>query len=381
MGLTRPNKAVSLPKPSSDGKIYILIIVLCLFAGCADKTTNDGTLQEIFFDEEAELRNDAPSYEFIPLETGEENLLGDIAFTIVVNNKIIVVDRYSIQVYDMHGKFISRVGSRGQGPGEYLIPQDVWVDKAAQTILIHGANYKLSVYDLNTYQYLFSKSTPGSFTSFSLLSDGSYAWYCSAGFKNDDSIYQISITDSLQRVKYSYPRDYYFEVDFLFALERFQTLSDKTYFYKGQNPIVYEITSEGAKPAYKMNFGNHSFPPLDFADSHSSATALLQTSYIGIYQFFQNDSFILSRYLWNGNRCYGIYNKKTRQTHRYADFQEDGIFKYASIEGATEDGHFVLSLQPDRLLEQKTIRIAELRELMETVSEDDNPIICLVKFN
>ena len=58
----------------------------------------------------------------VKLETTENNLVGSVSQILFARNKIVVVDSYvskTITVYDKSGKFLNRIGTLGQGPGEY----------------------------------------------------------------------------------------------------------------------------------------------------------------------------------------------------------------------------------------------------------------------
>jgi hypothetical protein len=161
------------------------------------------------------------------------------------------VCRIYIQVYTLQGKFISHIGKTGNGPGEYVTPMIFWINKTSQTILVNDGTNKLIVYDfvydLNTYQYLYSQKTP-TFNTFALMSNSNYVWWTPLGYKNGDRTYDVMITDSLfQNKRYGYPRDYDVRIELQFTREVFYRLYDKTYFYKAHNPNVYEITSEGEK--------------------------------------------------------------------------------------------------------------------------------------
>jgi hypothetical protein len=89
---------------------------------------------------------------------------------------------------------------------------------------------------------------------------------------------------------------------------------------------------------------------------------------------------MLVRYIVGRDWHIGIYNKNENKTYRYADFHSDGSpLKEASFIGTTDDGRFILSLQAESL-KRRYIPQDDLRELAKTVSEDDNPVICIVDF-
>ena len=62
------------------------------------------------------------TYSIIPLETNNDCLIGKIDKLEVKNERIFVTDfmSKSVYVFDMNGKYLSKVSAFGQGPGEYV---------------------------------------------------------------------------------------------------------------------------------------------------------------------------------------------------------------------------------------------------------------------
>lgn len=362
---------------------WLTLYAVCLLAGCTCTDTDNSAVKKIVFDENAALRTACPSYTFIPLETGADNLIGDINIAKITDNRIFILDENyskSIQVYTLQGKFISHIGKLGNGPGEYVTPMNFQIDKMSQTVLVNGETGKLIVYDLNTYRYLYTKHTP-TFNTFALMSNGNCAWWAYSGYKKGDRIYDVMITDSLfKNRRYFHARDYDIERELQFTREVYYRVHDKTYFYRAHNPNVYEITSEGEKAICQVVFGNHPFPPTDYLNALSDGRKLMTTDYVACYQLLETDSYILARYMAGQDRHIGIYNKKENKTYRYTDFHSgNAILNGSSFAGTTDDGRFILSLQAEPL-KRRYVEQEDLRELAKTVSEDDNPIICIVAF-
>ncbi|GHT34086.1 hypothetical protein AGMMS49574_20960 [Bacteroidia bacterium] len=98
----------------------------------------------------------------------------------------------------MDGKFITQVGAKGNGPGEYNGVYDFHIDEIAQTITVTDTRTQnLIVYDLNTYRYISQKNIPFSFSTYITLPDGYYAWYSIAGFKKAMDYYYVQIKQKI----------------------------------------------------------------------------------------------------------------------------------------------------------------------------------------
>lgn len=71
----------------------------------------------------------AEDIEFVPLETTDECLLGDNIMNIVATSKdIIIFDYEACYRFDRKGKFKNKIGTKGNGPGEYVKPMYITVD-------------------------------------------------------------------------------------------------------------------------------------------------------------------------------------------------------------------------------------------------------------
>jgi len=81
-------------------------------------------LQSISFDSIYE------SVEIVPLETNEESFFGGVSVFNIINDTVFILDAKGIKSllrFSMDGKFIDKIGSVGQGPGEYGSPQNFFV--------------------------------------------------------------------------------------------------------------------------------------------------------------------------------------------------------------------------------------------------------------
>jgi hypothetical protein len=93
----------------------------------------------------------------IILEVTPNSLLRGIDRMYATNELLIIMDRstYSVFVFNREGKFLRKIGSRGQGPGEYVSVSDFCVDTVNKTIYLSDYNArKIHHYDLYSGKYL-----------------------------------------------------------------------------------------------------------------------------------------------------------------------------------------------------------------------------------
>ena len=79
----------------------------------------------------------AEDIEFVPLETTDECLLDENIMNVVVTRQdIIVYDLKACYRFNRQGKFMNRIGTQGNGPGEYVKSLYITVDTTdAKTII------------------------------------------------------------------------------------------------------------------------------------------------------------------------------------------------------------------------------------------------------
>jgi hypothetical protein len=116
-------------------KVTVAIVsVLYVIYGCNSKQQTDVSVPVIDIVEGIEdegtkmlLSEVAEDITFIPLETTDECLIGfieSIHFSKNYNYIVIIgSEPNQILLFDKTGKFIRKIGSKGQGPGEYLYPR------------------------------------------------------------------------------------------------------------------------------------------------------------------------------------------------------------------------------------------------------------------
>jgi hypothetical protein len=65
-----------------------------------------------------------PLEELIVLEEREESLIGGIGWLSRVDDRLLIVDNIQdlVLLFDLQGRFLGRLGNKGQGPGEYMSP-------------------------------------------------------------------------------------------------------------------------------------------------------------------------------------------------------------------------------------------------------------------
>lgn len=144
-------------------KNIVITIALILLFGCHSPNKNiqneDLTNPHlIIFDEnKAGSLKSIPysdlfvSYHFVPLETKKESLLSNISQIKLVDKKILILDKGSVNkvlLFNENGRHIRTIKHSGQGPGEYLQIGEIDTD-TNYLFVLDPTTKKIITYDLN----------------------------------------------------------------------------------------------------------------------------------------------------------------------------------------------------------------------------------------
>jgi hypothetical protein len=98
----------------------------------------------------ANLTEIGSSISYIQLETTEKSLLsGYFEIIRATDSHIAIFDRSGVFMFDISGKFISKIGNRGSGPGEYTSVSDLHFSLDGQKVYLMVSGAKCFEYDVN----------------------------------------------------------------------------------------------------------------------------------------------------------------------------------------------------------------------------------------
>ena len=125
--------------------VYIGLIAVFLIniaSSCVHGTDGSGSMRIdmlplIANDVSNDIEKVGLDVEFIPLETNDSLLLGGNTIVKYVDqDNIIVESLQTLYRFDRQGKFLNRIGRKGQGPGEYVSPGRVSFDPVARRLYL-----------------------------------------------------------------------------------------------------------------------------------------------------------------------------------------------------------------------------------------------------
>jgi hypothetical protein len=129
---------------------------LTLLTSCHRQETGELRVIPLDFEKDEPLLLSAITDDMtaIELEVTDNSLIVQAYKTLLCNDYIIILNRLRSQrdeilLFDKGGKFIRRIGSMGQGPGEYTRISDLTVDTEKEQLYVVATNGRLICYDLN----------------------------------------------------------------------------------------------------------------------------------------------------------------------------------------------------------------------------------------
>jgi hypothetical protein len=198
--------------------------------------------------------------EYIPLETNELSLISKTNSVIHNwNGKFIVGKNYflikywtTILMFRSDGSFVSRIGTVGSGPDEFLVAHDVDIDENKKNIyLVSGWQKKINVYSDNGEFIRTFKIPLYAEIDFRFVED-KILCYCDNHFGNIDNSFVLMDTDG--GIIKNYPNKY----RFIKHKDGAFTLTHENIFYRFNNRLFKkEIYSDTIYVFENMDFKPH----------------------------------------------------------------------------------------------------------------------------
>ncbi len=368
-------------------KLFILSFLIC-FTMCTPKPqTSDAIFVDLDQPEEASLFNYFRSIELIPLETSSEVLIKGITKIIVHQDRYYALDKplCLIFVFDKTGKFLFKIGTKGQGAGEYSFIQDFTLNSFSGNLEILEPYGRIHVYDLSG-KFIETKRIdyPGFKVAHSLAALDSTIYVSHSMFEPKKIIYF-----NLDKQKLLHEE---FEEDM--SLGSYSNIpyqyQDNWFFFRPVHPVVYKLGKKRLEVAFQFNFGKYTNDgrtavlskeaERDFAKNKKEMFD--QFSYM-IQSVRHNNKYIFASLFWKdqNHRANIIHDKSTGKTKYILDFKEKVWFNsYRGEEIIVTDEYALMPIQWVDLEKRITKEMLddkqkEILEKLLQVDMEQNPIL------
>ncbi|MDR1897865.1 MAG: 6-bladed beta-propeller [Prevotellaceae bacterium] len=366
--------------------IYIFIVFTVAFSckhTVAD-TEKDIDVAACFGnDRKMDISEISSQINYIQLETSEESLTGEIRQIKIKNGNIFILDNTpNILMYDMSGKFIRKIGRRGQGPGEYITILDFLVSDSA-IYTMDRMQLKIIKYDLNG-RVLLEKRMMSHPDKFAVLNDSLIAaQYNYPEFvRNNDC--RISIyTGDLNKITDFLVSEYKIDQSQVGSIAThtrsfFQNVNDTLTFWECRNDVIYKIVNEKTIiEKYRLKYENKLLPQDGYTNRISGKNEISKVMESTDYLFLTgsyNDKFGHVVYLKNEKTGFNIGNS-------FANVKGPAVF---GVDNLTEDNKLLTVFYAynfKKHIEKNKIPIEQidenLQKILITCDFDDNPCVMI----
>lgn len=373
-------------------KILALSLII-LLASCTqqDKQTESLTL-EFDISQKSTLSPKDIECKFIALETNDKCLLRAIIDIHFYDNKIFIIDGLNnskLFVFDNQGKFIDQIGHIGDGPGEYIQPYRMHIDEKNNRITIADTRFnKLIHYRLDNFKYI-SDQKAFNFSNCAWLPDGNILWFSPVGFDTGKrKRYFIQITDKELNTIVYHGETQELPPYGIGEWTLFQ-FNNNTYISFPFAPVVYQVTSNDIQARFNLNFGTQKMPSAEYfidffkENGASGANIMLRSDYINSFNVFETNNYIATSYFSKNFETYlGFYNKQTKKSNALSckDFAKLFGLPDAGYIRKTAGDYFIMQLNAKDIVNKRS-SYRELDEILKTMTEESNPVMCLFKLN
>ncbi len=381
-------------------KIFFSIILLFALFSCQKKQKSSVKIIEIpkFQNKKSdEAETIIDSTFVIPLKISNKVVLSHIEKVELYNDNIYVLDSRGAKgvfQFDMNGKFVRQIGSRGKGPKQYIIPTSFVLDKKKNNIMIHDtARNSLLVYNLENYDFAESIKLDVELSDFEIMNDGFVASIHNIPQKKDkERKFSLSYLDEKGHI-ISNNLQAKHKIGNLHSTTCLSGTLNNYYFHEPHSNLIYKIVEIENKLevdlAFEVKFEDKGIPKSMFENSKKIKDVIgffqeiNDKRYANVrYAVVHNEKITLPVRIGNDLSLY-IYSVKTGNLYNLDNHVGIGyveLLKTSQNVGFYKD--FQISYtQPDWLKEiQKSVKSKKAIELINSLNINDNPILVFSRY-
>ena len=372
-------------------KLFLIIGVVLLCLSCEDSSQKiNDNIYKVDLDNKIDPFGVIFSKaELIPIETDDSCLVGYPQKVYPSQNKFYLYDFWfqNLLVFEQSGKYLDRVGKKGQGPNEYLGMFDCYVDTVEQRAYFLSVFGHIKCFDFNS-QLVDDIVLPARphYYSMALMDNNKYmvTWSCLE--PTDGGGVLILNKETNDTIRSDWHDDRMFDNQEQFPFHKY---GDRLFFATGIRQQVYEVTLDGLLPVYLWDFGKNNIKEstLDYYLSLENPTERNNTIIDDIGT--ERLPFCMHRQNQNKKYSYVALQRKAGMrpplTHVFYDKEKQKSFVFDNISDVCPmsyplyfgDDYILTDIFFDEREKWKSILPASEYQKLESMKEDDNP--CLLK--
>lgn len=386
-----------------------LISILVLFSSSSSKEEqveqeNLGltviNIDEIPMRDDIRLTDLIAEYEYIPLETSDAGLIGEITNIAFDDDLIFIHDRRTkaLLVFNTQGAFLHKLSASGNGPEEFMEIESFTIDKEKRHIIL-GITGKILIFD---YQGKFIdgfKAVYGGAFQIAYTGDDKLLVFTGPmNLSEEKGFNQASIIDlkTHEIVTKAIPFNPNARVENMTMFFNNTSYADKDnkYLSVPYKNSIWRVSGDSVSVGYQLDFGGNSLPK-DYEDKYLSdpkyesgdlrkmeAKENWAKLYGGGALFSRNMLYFY--YSVSGKYIQVFYDLNTNKSFQVKSGIENDLdrTRYISYRTAHKN-KFVSWISPSTLKEKVAsgeISKNDIVQLAESLEEEDNPVLRLLTF-
>ena len=380
----------------------LLPVCICCALLCSCNSSNNNVMIINLADavnnnvEVINLSKIAKSIKYIPLETREDALIGDIPRLAYDGKYILVADvtPATINVFDKDGKFVRRINRMGRGPEEYMSINNISFLNGNIAI---ATGSDIIEYDImgNFVRRITAPEIDGYSTFFSVaISENRYI--SSLTNTKESMEYYAVVYDSLQNIHRMVATDSDFKESYLGTTDFQEPIRPAMIFlYSDACRIFYPESKAIASldkfnvidTAYVIDYGSFQVPGGMLANASASSRHISPMGFVESKDYLFMS--MATRAVFSGTfRSYFLYDKRTMKTSVVYDDTENRRGFKDDIAGGIEfwphiafgERTLLSSIDAISLIEYPYSNISkELNDIVSSLKEDSNPVVMIVE--
>lgn len=385
--------------------ITALYCILCI--GCKDNRplqvyqTDDSAFRAITVNpdeftpkERFNLSTIADTVEYIPLQTDEDIIVGEVRKLLVRNGRMYIWDMLSESVFcfDTSGNYLYRVHAQGQGSGEYGRTCDFSLNMSNGNICIYSdIDRAIFEYDDNG-KFVREIPSPYIFNSFAICGDTIYENTGRSPNEypdmEEECQFRFNVVENGKTTLHQLPFRYNEKLYKIpLSGSNFFMYKDTLLLYEDLSPRIYTIDNDGKlSPRYKIEFTTNTYEP-SFEDTDIDIDRMRREEKEGnltklSFGFYENDRYIMFNYA-RGLIGTAYVNKKDSTIHNMGYFNMDD-YNNNTLGSCIDfmDEEYVYKVEEAGILLKKNEYkqlYPNLSRQVEKMSETDNPVIVRIR--
>ena len=326
----------------------------------------------------------ASDIRYVPLETTDDCLMNNEFYIMQYTGEDIITS--GISHFDKNGKFLNKIGSKGQGPEEYL--QGLFAFGDWKNKLLYVQNWTtLTCYGFDG-TFVRSVPTPQLNMGAAGLFDENHILYSNdiyyADKANPIQLYMVDSQNGKTVSKWRGHLEENKKYGMILTSRDFMYNYDNSLFYKPalENVIFKILSPKKRQLVYKFDCSGK-----DIDVSADEVDPKKRFQFLSVYWAKETAQYLFVNYGMKNISRLGIYDKE-KKTFTNVTIKDNLAGGYDIHPAWTsDDNHLLMVYYAGGLLQDKEKRYStgllperkkELDELLKNIKEDDNPVVILV---